>query len=163
MCLVSHIVVLCVLYNHRVVVQYIAKHRLNMPDICEILPPSSSYSWLFYYKVTAERFKTLYRKDSGESGWSQREETETYSQKHRRYSGQSKWREATEQWRRAQWTDRQKDRTSLPHSRGRGNKQRLQREWDTVSQSLESQKKQQIYLQKEPMCCVLHSLCVCSR
>lgn len=33
--------------------------------------------------------------------------------------------------------DRQKDRISLSHSRGRGNKRRLQREWDRVRDSLE--------------------------
>lgn len=96
------------------------------------------------------------------SGWSQREETETYNQKHRRYSGQSKWRQATERRRRAQWTDRQKDRTSLSHSRGRGNKQRLQREWDTVNQVLDFPKGRKLttkwsqYLQSY----ILHTLCV---
>lgn len=56
-------------------------------------------------------------------------------------SGQSKRREAREQRRRGSLgKDRQKDRISLSHSWGGGNKRHLQREWDRVRDSLEKKK-----------------------
>lgn len=91
--------------------------QLSNQNLLELL-------WVF---MQTNRTEDLWKKSR------QRERTETYSQTQR----SCQQTEQTQRSKRAAEEgsldkDRQKDRISLSHSRGRGSKLRLQREWDTV-------------------------------